>query len=282
MLALLLRMTDEVDPAEDVGLVARPRAGRHWVAGAGDTSRNGERLYPPAASIAARKLSRVLLPHCLGSLRAGTIPSDESMDPSKFANIKDRPWPNAQSVASAQWKCGYCNREVASNQGLNASPNAGAAPVIRFCSFCNGPTFFSYDGRDYSPGALPGRTVDHVPAELNALFTEAREATAGGAYTAAVLTCRKILMHIAVEKKAKEGLTFLDYVNHLAASGYVPPDGKVWVDYIRKRGNEANHQIVLMDRIDAVALVGFVEMLLRLIYELPSMVPPLPPSPATP
>jgi hypothetical protein len=133
---------------------------------------------------------------------------------------------------------------------------------------------------------MPGNPVKHVPQELDSLFIEAREATAASAYTAAVMACRKMLMHIAVEKKAKEGLTFLDYVDYLATNGYVPPDGKVWVDYIRKRGNEANHQIVLMNREDAVALIGFVEILLRFIYELPKMVPPIdapaPGAPTTP
>jgi hypothetical protein len=203
------------------------------------------------------------------------------MDPQNFEEMKNRPWGQSQAVPTAQWKCGYCDREVASNQGYAGSPNAGPQPHIRFCSFCNLPTLFTPGDADYSPGALPGRSVENVPAELGALFTEAREATAAGAYTASVLTCRKILMHIAVEKKAKPGLSFVDYVTHPADNGYVPPDGKTWVDYIRKRGNEANHQIVLMERVDAVALVGFVEMLLRFICELPSMVPPIP-EPPTP
>jgi hypothetical protein len=87
-------------------------------------------------------------------------------------------------------------------------------------------------------------------------------------------------MHIAVEQKAKTNQTFLEYVNHLANTGYVPPNGKVWVDYIRKRGNEANHEIVLMTQGDAHALVGFVEALLRFVYELPRMVPEIPESAA--
>ena len=198
------------------------------------------------------------------------------MEPQKFAEMRNRTWTNSQTVPTAKWKCGYCDREVASNHGYSGSPSAGPQPHIRFCSYCNLPTLFTPGDHDYSPGALPGRLVEHVPADLSALFTEAREATAAGAYTAAVLACRKMLIHDAVEKKAKEGASFLDHVNFLAGNGYVPPDGKAWVDYIRKRGNEANHQIVLMERVDAVALVGFVEMLLRFIYELPSMVPPLP------
>ena len=89
-------------------------------------------------------------------------------------------------------------------------------------------------------------------------------------------------MHIAVEANAKANQSFLDYVNYLATNGYVPPNGKGWVDYIRTRGNEANHEIVLMGRDDAMALVGFVEALLKFIYELPNMVPPIVVPPAPP
>jgi hypothetical protein len=70
-----------------------------------------------------------------------------------------------------------------------------------------------------------------------------------------------MLMHIAVEKSAKEGLSFLEYVNFLSDKGYVPPDGRHWVDHIRKKGNEATHEIVLMNATDARELLTFVEML---------------------
>ena len=59
----------------------------------------------------------------------------------------------------------------------------------------------------------------------------------------------------------------------------MPPNGKVWVDYIRQRGNEANHEIALMTQQDAEALITFVEMLLRFIYEFPGMVPTPPSKP---
>jgi len=63
------------------------------------------------------------------------------------------------------------------------------------------------------------------------------------------------------------------------ANGFVPPRGKPWVDYIRTRGNEANHETQIMAAEDSRTLIAFVEMLLRFIYEFPSLVPALPPSP---
>jgi hypothetical protein len=81
-------------------------------------------------------------------------------------------------------------------------------------------------------------------------------------------------MHVAVVEGAAEDKNFLYYVEYLASSGFVPPKGKMWVDYIRRRGNEANHEILLMGAEDSRALITFVEMLLRFIYEFPEMVPP--------
>ena len=80
-------------------------------------------------------------------------------------------------------------------------------------------------------------------------------------------------MNIGVEKGGKEGESFFYYVDHLASQGYVPPNGRGWVDHIRKKGNEATHEIVLMSRDDANDLIVFLEMLLKLIYEFPSKVP---------
>jgi hypothetical protein len=45
------------------------------------------------------------------------------------------------------------------------------------------------------------------------------------------------------------------------------------VDYIRKRGNEENHEITVASKEDAVGLLVLMENLLRNIYELPSKVP---------
>jgi hypothetical protein len=93
-------------------------------------------------------------------------------------------------------------------------------------------------------------------------------------FTSAVLTCRKLLMHIAVEKGAPIGKSFLDYVEYLADKHYVPPDGMGWVDQIRKKGNEANHEIKIMSRDDAEELIEFSEMLLKIVYEFPAKVRP--------
>jgi len=35
-------------------------------------------------------------------------------------------------------------------------------------------------------------------------------------------------MNVAVDKGAKAGMTFMDYVTYLADKGYVPPAGWAW------------------------------------------------------
>lgn len=79
-------------------------------------------------------------------------------------------------------------------------------------------------------------------------------------------------MNVAVQKEAAEDLKFIDYVEYLSEKGYVPPDGKTWVDHIRQKGNEATHEIQLMGKKDAEDLIVFSEMLLKFIYEFPSFV----------
>lgn len=72
---------------------------------------------------------------------------------------------------------------------------------------------------------------------------------------------------------AAAGLRFIEYVEYLAANGYVPPNGRGWVDHIRKRGNEATHEIQLMGEGDARDLITFSEMLLKFVFEFPQKVP---------
>ena len=90
------------------------------------------------------------------------------------------------------------------------------------------------------------------------------------------MLCRKILMHTAVEKGASTNMSFQDYVTWLITERYAPRGAEEWLDYIRRRGNEANHEIVVMSRETASGVLLFTEALLRAVYELPRSVPQLP------
>lgn len=200
-------------------------------------------------------------------------------------DVSKNGWRQVADLPNLGFVCGYCSVRVSSVKGyilaVHRDASGARVGVIHICPNCGGPVFFLYD-KQYPSPAL-GKSVGNVPGDLDALYEEARRCSSQTCYTAAVLVCRKMLMNIAVNQGAAEGLKFIEYVDYLAANGYVPPNGRHWVDHIRKKGNEATHEIALMGEGDARDLISFVEMLLRFIYEFPAMVPvPTPPAAATP
>lgn len=167
-------------------------------------------------------------------------------------------WANPSNMSPRKFVCGFCGSIVASDKSFftNSAPQA----FIYICPNCSSPSFFGPNGQ--VPGVAAGNEVTHLPGEIEQLYREARQCVSVGSHTAAVLACRKLLMHIAVAQGAKEGESFLGYVDYLAEKGYVPPHGRGWVDHIREKGNEANQE-----------LISFLEMLLKFIYEFPSKIP---------
>ena len=181
------------------------------------------------------------------------------------------PWSQRTTLNPRSYQCGFCGKNVASNQGYQTDAGAGYSAFIYICHFCNRPSFV-FDN-EQTPGALFGEDVAYLPGEVDALYREARQCMAVSSYTAAVLVCRKILMNVAVDLRAEQNKSFIQYVQYLADNNYVPPNARGWVDHIRKKGNEANHEILLMSKTDAEELIGLTEMLLKIIYEFPGRVP---------
>ena len=72
-------------------------------------------------------------------------------------------------------------------------------------------------------------------------------------------------------KKVLKSKQFIYYVNYLSDNGYVPPNGKVWVDKIRNLGNEATHKLEVKSKEDAELAITFTSMLLKFIYEFPKL-----------
>lgn len=179
-------------------------------------------------------------------------------------------WQQISAIKPHQFNCGYCGYSVASDRGYY---NNETHDRVYICPNCVKPSFFNEWDDTQTPGIAFGNAVDHLPKLIEELYQEARKCCSIGAYTSSVLACRKILMNIAVEQGAAEGLTFVTYIDYLAEGGFIPPNGRGWVDHIRKRGNEATHEIALMSESDASDLVSFVEMLLKFIFEFPARVP---------
>lgn len=177
-------------------------------------------------------------------------------------------WKNIGILGSRSYICGHCELNVAGMMGFNEQNSHN---IIYICPHCNKPTFFGFVGQMPSPPF--GGKVGNLPMNIENLFNELRNCAKVGAYTGSVLLCRKLLMNVAVQQGAPENKTFVFYVEYLAQQGFIPSNAKSWVDHIRSKGNEANHEIVLMSQQEAEDLIVFAEMLLKIIYEFPNRTP---------
>lgn len=186
-------------------------------------------------------------------------------------------WNRPENMNPRSYVCGYCGHRVGPNVGYSGTYNdwRGQGIVyIYICSACNAPTFFGWE--EQVPGVAFGSAVEALPPTVESLYTEARRCMSVNAYTSAALACRKLLMNIAVDKGAEGNKQFGFYVDWLVNEGYVPPGGKGWVDHIRQIGNEATHEIELIEQHTAEQVLSFTEMLLKFMYEFPAKagVPP--------
>lgn len=182
-------------------------------------------------------------------------------------------WADQRKLQSKSYTCGHCGSSISSEKGffavLEGNPlhEENAIGWIYICHKCLKPTFFNIDDTQ-TPGVLYGRKFNvAIPEEINNLYEEAKKCYSVNAFTSTGLCCRKLLMHIAVELGAKEGLKFIEYVNYLDTESYIPRNSKKWVDIIRTKGNEANHEIKILSQKDAEQLIMFSSIIINLIYE---------------
>lgn len=180
-------------------------------------------------------------------------------------------WDRVTDIDPQSFVCGYCSKYVSSDKGFEGTYREGIV-YIYICHHCGQPTYID-DYGNQAPNSMYGNDVLDISDKLvSELYDEARKVMSVGGHTAAVLCCRKLLMHIAVDKGADKGKKFIEYVEYLSNQNYVPPDAKDWVDQIRKSGNEATHEIIIKEREEAEDIISFVEMILRLVYEFPAKV----------
>ena len=180
-------------------------------------------------------------------------------------------WSGLVTIPAKVFTCGHadCGESLAPNHGLPGQDGSGQVHYIYICHFCNRPTYISDQGAQV-PGVAFGRAIEHLPAEVEELYNEARDCMSVNACIGAVLCCRKLLMNVAVEKlKAEEGKSFVEYINILKESGHLTKGSEHWADHIREKGNEATHKIRKIECKEAEDLIVFIEHLLADIYEFP-------------
>src|SRR5574341_1142453 len=139
------------------------------------------------------------------------------------------------------YTCGWCGDKITGF--VIASFPANQAPTVRWlqCPNCKRGSVMISD-RIY-PGTAFGPELDGLPDVISDAYKEARNRMSVNALTACELICRNILMYVAVEKGAKQGDKFENYISYLETKGYVTPPMSKWVELIRKHGNKAAHEL---------------------------------------
>lgn len=187
-----------------------------------------------------------------------------------FPGHKSISKPDGQSQNSWHtFSCGHCGNK-GSGAVLAIHKIEDKMAYWLMCTSCDDASVLARDGNIY-PSVPFGPKIEGLPDEVEKAYIEARKCMSVSAYTACELVCRKILMHVAVDKGAAEGDTFAAYLTHLENQGYITPPMKVWVDLIRQNGNRAAHRIDSPDKDRAESTLMFTAELLRLTYEMDFM-----------
>lgn len=189
-------------------------------------------------------------------------------------------------IATWSITCGHCSRRVGAEivyvegTALQNLQSTGYAPPPKQtlwlrCPACGEGSVRAplvQRGGLVFPGALPGADVRNLPADVATAWSEARRAHSVGAYTAAEIMCRKILMHIAVDVAGSApGKTFVAYVGDLEADNYIMAGLKPVVDQVRNRGNKANHELPASTEQESLTTLTITHHLLSGVYDLPSL-----------
>ena len=182
-------------------------------------------------------------------------------------------WYSTYKIPNKNFVCGYCGKDINSNRGYFLSANGSHSydgnGFIYICHHCNKPTFIS--STEQVPGAKYGKEFNREIFDdelIYDLYEEARNCMKAKAYTSVGMCCRKMLMHIGVNCGAEVGKTFKEYVDYLDNNNFIPTNCKEWVDIIRTKGNEATHEIIILNREEATQLIKFTQMIISVIYEM--------------
>lgn len=185
-------------------------------------------------------------------------------------------WYSTSTIKGKNYICGYCGKDITSNIGFrmydpsNSSLWDPGTGYIYICHNCNKPTYIS--SCEQTPGASYGKNFEKEIFKndlVYSLYNEACQCMKVNAYTSVGMCCRKLLMHISVDCGAEENKKFVYYVDYLDQNNYIPINCKKWVDIIRNKGNEANHEIIILNENDARQLIQFVQIMISVIYEMP-------------
>lgn len=188
-------------------------------------------------------------------------------------------YPATEGRAWATQTCPHCGASqmlvvcvAIEDQNATMPALRESGPAWYLCTTCRRPSVL--DEGLVQPGSRPLRTPRGLPAIDASIWEEARSCLGVYAYSATVMLCRKLLLHIAVEKglpakdKRNRAPSYMDAVKHLESAGVITRDMREWVDEIKDIGNDANHELTPIFEAQARDVATFTEQLLILAYEM--------------
>lgn len=147
------------------------------------------------------------------------------------------------------------------------------------CQDCCGASisiFREGGGEEIYPPRTQQQPINNLPGDVAEMWEEANLTYSVGAYTSAVLMCRKIVFATAVKcglpAKNENGRApkFEQCVNYLVDKGIITTHIKNnWADSIRTWGNAATHEIQSVRESTADRAIKFTEQVLLLSFEYP-------------
>ena len=171
------------------------------------------------------------------------------------------------NIETFSLKCGWCDTVVSPNKGYGVFNNNNEVGYIYICPNCNEVILYDRIYDRVFPQSKFGDSFKKLPKDVNAIYEECRDCYSVGAYTSVLLLARKLLMHVAVDFGAEENKSFVEYVDYLDTNHFIPPNSKKLLEFIRKQGNEPNHQIVIKEKEDAEKVLKFLFIILSFVYE---------------
>lgn len=90
------------------------------------------------------------------------------------------------------------------------------------------------------------------------------------------MVCRALLLYVASDlgAESRDLKSFKSAVTWLQKNSWLPPKADRLADEVRKRGNEANHELRIFNAEDCTLVLGFTQQILRNAYEIASLMPP--------
>lgn len=174
-----------------------------------------------------------------------------------------------------QYDCGACGQPN-SGRLIASTKREGDGAILNLC-VCSCPKaepaiLTERGGKVVAqiPEVREFHVGENWPADLAQLYDEAAKAFAAGAYTAAAMLCRKVLMACACHEGDTDGKSFGAYVDYITQTVLTFPKAKDAIDKIRNIGNEANHRVQMVSRDNARRAMSIVNYMLSTIYSLPS------------